>query len=153
VSLPIFQPIIEAIWAEHIAPKAPLAGPSHEAARALADVPIDYMTGDLLNRGQSPFQAFGFGQPQSQGQTFIEHFRRGADGQVADTQYQLISRDDAYQGQGSDQSGYWNGGGTGSNGQWVGRSYYPNQGWRGPPEPPSRGLFGLFQPWNWGRVN
>ncbi len=156
VSLPIFQPIIEAIWAEHIAPKAPLAGPSREAARALADVPIDYMTGDLLNRPQNPFQGFGFGQQQSQGQTFIEHFRRGADGQIADTQYQLISRDDAYayQGQGGDQGGFWNGGGgTGSNGQWVGRSYYPNQGWRGPPEQPSRGLFGLFQPWNWGRVN
>jgi penicillin-binding protein 1A len=154
VSLPIFQPIMEAIWAEHIAPKAPLSGPSPEAKRLLADMPIDYMSGDLLNGGQS--QSFGFGQPQSQGPAFIEHFRRGADGQVADTQYQLVSRDDAYayQGQG-DQGGFFGGGGgTGSNGQWVGRTYYPNQGWRGPPQAPSGGLFGLFQPWNWGgRVN
>ena len=50
VALPIFKPIIEAIWAEHIAPKAPLAGPSHEAQRMLADMPIDYMSGDPLNR-------------------------------------------------------------------------------------------------------
>src|ERR1700749_5063588 len=28
VALPIFQPIIESIWANHIAPKAPLSGPS-----------------------------------------------------------------------------------------------------------------------------
>jgi penicillin-binding protein 1A len=149
VSLPIFEPIVDAIWAEHIAPKAPLGGPSPEAKRQLADIPIDYMSGDLLNGGPSQFQGFGFGQPQSQGPAFIEHFRRGADGQVADTQYQLISRDDAYSYQSDDQ-----GGGTGSRGQWVGRTYYPNQGWRGPPQPPSPGLFGLFQPWNWGgRVN
>jgi hypothetical protein len=158
MSLPIFEPIIEAIWAEHIAPKAPLSGPSPEAKRLLADMPIDYMSGDLLNGQQNQGQqnqGFGFfGQPQSQGPAFVEHFRRGADGQVADTQYQLVSRDDAYASQGQgDQGGFWGGGGgTGSNGQWVGRTYYPNQGWRGPPDPPSpsRGIFGLFQPWNWG---
>ncbi len=52
VALPIFQPIIEAIWAEHIAPKAPLNGPSPEASAQLADIPIDYMTGDRLGGGQ-----------------------------------------------------------------------------------------------------
>ena len=88
VALPIFQPIIEAIWAEHVAPKTPLSGPSPEARRELVDIPIDYMTGDRVNGGN-----------------FVEHFRRGADGQVADTQYQLVSRDDAYSYQGgqSDQ--------------------------------------------------
>jgi penicillin-binding protein 1A len=151
VALPIFQPIMEAIWAEHIAPKVPLAGPSREAARQLADMPIDYMSGDPLNSRQSQFQGFGFGQPQSQGQSFIEHFRRGADGQVADTQYQLVSHDDAYasQGQyGDDQNTFW-GGPSNSNGQYGGRSYFPNQGWRSPQQqPPSRGIFGLFQPWS-----
>jgi penicillin-binding protein 1A len=149
VALPIFQPIMEAIWAEHIAPKVPLAGPSREAARQLADMPIDYMSGDPLNSRQSQFQGFGFGQPQSQGQTFIEHFRRGADGQVADTQYQLVSRDDAYANQG-DQGGFF-GGGNG-NGQWIGRNYYPGQSWQSQ-SAPARGLFGLFQPWTWGRTN
>src|ERR1700740_3688663 len=42
VALPIFEPIIEDIWALHIAPKAPLAGPSPEAKSNLVDIPIDY---------------------------------------------------------------------------------------------------------------
>ena len=75
VALPIFQPIIEAVWADHVAPKTPLSGPSPEARRELVDIPIDYMTGNRVNGGN-----------------FIEHFRRGADGQVADTQFQLVSQ-------------------------------------------------------------
>jgi penicillin-binding protein 1A len=163
VSLPIFEPIIDAIWAEHIAPKAPLSGPSPEAKRLLADMPIDYVSGDLLNRGQS--QSFGFGQPQSQAPAFIEHFRRDADGRVADTQYQIVSRDDAYayQGQSDQGSGFFDGlfGGPGNNnnygrGQWVGRSYYPSQGWQQAPplpppqpQPPPRPVArGFFQQWN-----
>jgi membrane peptidoglycan carboxypeptidase len=153
VSLPIFQPIIEAIWAAHIAPKAPLNGPSPEAKRLLVDIPIDYMSGDRLNGGQSQVQGFGFGQPQSQsqGQAFVEHFRRGTDGQVADTQYQLVSRDDAYGYQsqwGDDQGGFFGNGSSNGHGQWVGRSYFPNQPQQPPPpQPQSRGIFGLFQPW------
>ena len=103
VALPIFQPIIEAIWAEHIAPKTPLNGPSPEAKRFLVDIPIDYMTGNRVggaNNGQQAFRSeFArrrpIAAPQASG-GFIEHFRRGADGQVADTQYQLVSREDAY---------------------------------------------------------
>src|SRR5579859_4381990 len=49
VALPIFKPILEAIWAEHIAPKAPLAGPSREVQRLLIDVPIDYASGSPVN--------------------------------------------------------------------------------------------------------
>jgi penicillin-binding protein 1A len=155
VALPIFQPIIETIWNEHIAPKAPLNGPSPEAKRMLADIPIDYMTGDRLNGGQSQAQSqnsfLGFGQPQqppSSGQTFVEHFRRGADGQAADTQYDLVNRDDAYasQGSGTDPGLF----GGPNNSQWSGgRAYFPNQGWQqGPPQVPAplRGIFGLFQP-------
>ena len=156
VALPIFQPIVEAIWAEHIAPKAPLAGPSAEAKRELVDIPIDFTTGNRLDGSQNQQQGFSFfSQPQrqSQGQAFIEHFRRGADGQADDTQYQLVSREDAYdQSQGSDdQNSFLGGGGSGQYGQWVGRSYYPNQGWRQQQQssPPQlfRGVFGLFQPW------
>jgi penicillin-binding protein 1A len=154
VALPIFEPIVEAIWAEHIAPKAPLAGPSPEARRELVDIPIEFTTGNRLDGSQNQQQGFSFfSQPQreSQGQAFIEHFRRGANGQADDTQYQLVSREDAYdQSQGSDDQNSFLGG-SGQYGQWVGRSYYPNQGWRqlqaSPPPQPFRGVFGLFQPW------
>ena len=185
VALPIFQPILEAIWAEHIAPKEPLSGPSPDAKRDLVDIPIDYVTGERLAGSSTrapapppPSSLFGglFGdsappppQPQPSGKTFVEHFRRGADGQVADTQYQLISREDAYyQSQPPEENNqgfFWGGGPDNVNGQWVRRSYYPNQGWQQPQSqsPQSRGIFGLFQPWtqqpqpqpnqgyNWGR--
>ncbi len=48
---------------------------------------------------------------------FVEHFRRGPDGQIADTQYQLVSREDAYSGrydqppQDQNQYGYYQGNG------------------------------------------
>jgi penicillin-binding protein 1A len=77
VALPIFEPIIEDIWAEQIAPKAPLSGPSAEAKRDLVDSSIDYASGDRIKGGHA----------------FIEHFRRGPDGNVDDTQYQMVSRD------------------------------------------------------------
>ncbi len=145
VALPIFQPIIEDIWAEHIAPKAPLSGPSAEAQSDLVDMPIDYMSGDRVNGGHA----------------FIEHFRRGPDGNVDDTQYVMVTREDAYasrsyQGQQGDanQQGcffFWcnqqTDNGQGSNG---GRAYYPNRGWQqAPPQPPPPQPMarGLFQPW------
>jgi membrane carboxypeptidase/penicillin-binding protein len=126
VALPIFQPIIEAVWAQHIAPKTLLSGPSPEARRMLVDAPINYMTGSRVAGGG-----------------FIEHFRRDADGQVEDTQYQLASRDGYYyEGDQWGNNGYfW--GSYNRGGPWVGRSYYPN--WRSPPLQPPAG--GLFQPW------
>jgi penicillin-binding protein 1A len=153
VALPIFKPIIEAIWSEHIAPKAPLAGPSHEVQRLLVDVPIDYATGTPANaRRDSDFGIFSFGgntaSANNGNSNFIEHFRRGADGQPADTQYQMVSRDDAYNLQ---NNAYYYGGQQGDDGRWTaGRAYYPNQGWSpvpprpAPPQPVARGL---FQPW------
>jgi penicillin-binding protein 1A len=164
VALPIFEPIIQAIWADNIAPKQPLSGPSPEAQRDLVDMPIDYMSGDRVNGGN-----------------FIEHFRRGADGNVDDTQYQMVSREDAYAspypdqqwgpndqgyfwggGQGgyrsdyyqggynnqggynsdggyNNQSGYSNQGGYRADGSWSARGPYdPRQGWQqpAPPRPP-----------------
>jgi penicillin-binding protein 1A len=152
VALPIFQPILEAIWNEHIAPKAPLNGPSPEARKLLVDIPIDYSSGNRIG-SRSQQQNEGFAslfeqqQQQPQGPTFVEHFRRNANGQVADTQYDLVNRDDPYLAQGQDAPNYDNsslfGGGGGPTGQWIGRSYYPNQ----PQAPaPFRGIFGLFQP-------
>jgi penicillin-binding protein 1A len=81
VALPIFEPIIEAVWARKIAPKAPLNGPSPEAQKQLVDAAIDYGSGDRLR-----------------GRGFVEHFRRGADNEVHDTQYQVVN------GRGADKS-------------------------------------------------
>jgi membrane carboxypeptidase/penicillin-binding protein len=167
VALPIFKPIIEAIWAEHIAPKAPLAGPSREVQRQLIDVPIDYASGNPLNAPANNGSGLGglFGAfagnaqaaaPPAGGGGFIEHIRRDAEGKAEDTQYQIVSREDAYvrSEQGYDQNSYYGGqgsnyGGYGSDGRWTtGRTYYPNQGWGPAPQQPPQPLArGLFQPW------
>ena len=75
VAIPIFQPIIEAIWARKIAPKAPLSDPSPEAQRRLVDVAIDYQSGDRVRGTRG----------------FVEHFRLGPDDKEHDTQYQIVS--------------------------------------------------------------
>ena len=79
VALPIFEPILQAIWALEITPKAPLNGPSPGAKRYLVDLPIDYMDGSRRSRGSRD--------------GFVEHFRIGADGKIKETQYQLASRE------------------------------------------------------------
>jgi len=77
VALPIFEPIIEAIWAEKIALKTVLSGPSAEAQSSLVDMTIDYESGDRVKARHG----------------FIEHFRREPDGKVDDTQYRLVSHE------------------------------------------------------------
>ena len=145
MALPIFEPIIQTIWANGIAPKAPLAGPSPEARRYLVDLPIDYMTGNRVNGGQG----------------FIEHFRLGADGRFDETQYELVSRESADDAR--NQGEY----GTSSEGYWAApqaddsrfggpsRILVPGQGsWPfappqpAPPQPQARGLF-----FPWGGAN
>jgi membrane carboxypeptidase/penicillin-binding protein len=110
VALPIFEPILQAVWAQGIAPKAPLNGPSTEAQRHLIDLPIDYATGNRVTGGG-----------------FIEHFRLGADGRFDETQYRLVPQDEAEQGWGA-----WGWGGRGPE-----TSYYPSGGWQ--PAPANRG--------------
>ena len=80
VALPIFEPILQAVWAQGVAPKAPLNGPSTEAKRYLVDLPIDYTDGSRRSRGCR--------------EGFVEHFRIGADGKIKETQYQLASREE-----------------------------------------------------------
>ena len=65
LALPIFQPIINAVWSENIAPKAPLSGPSPEAQAHLIDLPIDFASGQRVTRGG-----------------FVEHFQLDADGGI-----------------------------------------------------------------------
>ena len=76
VALPIFQPIIEAVWANY-APRSVLAPPSPRAQRQLADLPID------LNSGVR--------EDRKRGGGFIEHFHLNPKGEVDDTRYRLVS--------------------------------------------------------------
>jgi penicillin-binding protein 1A len=76
VALPIFEPILQAIWAEGIAPKALLNAPSAEAKRYLVDLSIDYDSGQRTGHTRG----------------FVEHFRLGPDGKMRDTQDQIIAR-------------------------------------------------------------
>jgi penicillin-binding protein 1A len=126
VALPIFASIIEGVWTSY-APKTVLSPPSGDAQRQLVDLPIDLSTGDVLAKAGP--------------RTFIEHFRRDADGEAADTQYRLVSREDAVASrEGDPRDGEVLGG-------WFGydNRYYQAPQWREPPRaaaPPWRGLFG-----------
>jgi penicillin-binding protein 1A len=141
VALPIFKPIIEDIWADNIAPKVPLAGPSPEAQAQLVDLPIDYMSGTPVRGGRGDF---------------IEHFRIGPDGRVADTQNQLVSREEAeeYREEGrqySSEQGY--DGNYGSDGEYGGYGDgQPGYGWQRSP-PQQRGFFSNWDSDNSGNPN
>ena len=75
VAVPIFEPIIQAVWA-NVAPKTALAPPSPEAKRQLACKSIDLESGDIRT---------------GRGRGFSECFRVNAKGKVVDTQYLLLS--------------------------------------------------------------
>jgi membrane carboxypeptidase/penicillin-binding protein len=79
VAVPIFEPVIQAVWA-HLAPKTALAPPSPEAKRQLACKSVDPEVGEMQGGGAKGIS---------------ECFRVDRRGQIVDTQYQLISRDEA----------------------------------------------------------
>ena len=128
VALPIFEPILQTIWAQGIAPKAPLNGPSPEAKLHLIDLPIDYYSGNRVSGGGN----------------FVEHFRLDADGRLVETQYQLVSQQETYtenNPEPAEQSwGSWGWGGA----QGRGSSYYPGQ--QAPQQPVARGFFAPHGP-------
>jgi penicillin-binding protein 1A len=78
VAVPIFAPVIQAVWA-HVAPKTALAPPSTEAKRHLACKSIDLESGEAQRSGG-----------------ITECLRVDAKGKVIDTQYRLASREGAY---------------------------------------------------------
>ena len=78
VAVPIFEPVIQAVWA-HVAPKTALAPPSPEAKRQLACKSIDLESGETQRSGG-----------------ITECLRVDAKGKVIDTQYRLASRERAY---------------------------------------------------------
>jgi len=83
VALPMFEPILEAVWRTH-APKVALSGPSKEAARQLVAVRIDPYTGEMDQ----------YGGQRSGGS--VEYLRRDAVGGIADTRYKIVSRGEEY---------------------------------------------------------
>jgi membrane carboxypeptidase/penicillin-binding protein len=80
VAIPIFEPIIQAVWRQH-APKVALSPPSQEAQRQMVAVPIDVRTGERMSdRG---------------GGAFVEYFRLDRYARINETQYQLVPRSEA----------------------------------------------------------
>src|SRR5215208_6898254 len=75
VAVPIFEPIIQAVWA-NVAPKTALAPPSQEAKRQLACKSIDLESGEMAS---------------GRGKAVSECFRIDAKGRVLDTRYRRIS--------------------------------------------------------------
>ncbi len=80
VAVPIFEPIVQAVWASY-APKTALSPPSPEARRQLVARPIDLHSGDAVGGG-------GRGG-------FVEYFRRDRSGEAADTQHRFVARGEA----------------------------------------------------------
>ena len=83
VALPIFTPIIEAVWAQY-APKTPLNPPSAEAKRDLVARPINLASGDIVAGASAAAKPF------------LEYFRRDRRGEPYDTQFDLVSREEAF---------------------------------------------------------
>jgi penicillin-binding protein 1A len=81
VAIPIFEPIIQAVWAQY-APKTLLSPPSAEAKRNMVVRPINLASGEPVAGANA--------------KSFVEYFRRDRQGEPYDTQYQLVSRDEAY---------------------------------------------------------
>jgi penicillin-binding protein 1A len=139
VAVPIFERIIAAVWAGY-APRTALNPPSPEARLQIVDLPIDPATGDRLSR-KSPG-------------AFLEHFHLDRTGQVDDTQYRIVSQEDAdaYRDTQTDQVPQaWTRNDPYSARDSYGQSPYwrvvPSQ--QPAPQPqPWRGWFG--SPWGWG---
>jgi penicillin-binding protein 1A len=77
VAVPIFEPVIQAVWA-NVAPKTALAPPSPEAKRQLACKSVDLESGEIQGGAAKGI---------------TECFRIDRNGQVIDTQYNLVSRE------------------------------------------------------------
>jgi hypothetical protein len=88
--VPIFDPIIKAVWTHH-SPKVALAPPSPEAKKNMVAVATDGTIDEET------------GQPRAG--RFVEYFRTERGGRYKDTQYALISRGSQYS-RGYDQDGY-----------------------------------------------
>jgi membrane carboxypeptidase/penicillin-binding protein len=135
VAIPIFEPILEAAWAHH-APKAPLSPPSPQAARQLVAMPIDLRTGDRITEGS--------------GRGFTEYFRLNRFGQLADTQFRLVPRDEVYAFRNPDPYGFDGeeaGGGSGSDSVYGAQRDYRFNPYLDPPRAEAPSQRPYAQPW------
>jgi penicillin-binding protein 1A len=80
VAVPIFEPVIEAVWA-NVAPRTALAPPSPEAKRQLACMSVDLDSGKIQS---------------GRGSAVSECFRVDTRGRILDTQYRLVARDSTH---------------------------------------------------------
>jgi membrane carboxypeptidase/penicillin-binding protein len=85
VAVPFFESVIQAVWANY-APRAVLAPPSPEAKRRLACRATDLESGEVAERGAAT---------SGRGGGITECFRIDRSGNIVDTQYALVSREDA----------------------------------------------------------
>ncbi len=88
VAVPIFEPVIEAVWA-NVAPRTALAPPSPEAKGQLACKSVDLDSGKIQS---------------GRGKAVSECFRVDAKGKILDTQYRLLAREGAYASRSPDDS-------------------------------------------------
>lgn len=123
VAIPVFRPIMEAVWAHH-APKVALGPPSPEARRYLVARRIDLDSGGA--------------DPAAPAKAMVEYFRRDRRGNASDTQYQLVSRGEveaAYEPRDGTAFEPW--------APWGGRRWDAEPA---PRPPPWGGFFGWRQP-------
>ncbi len=74
VALPIWESIVKAAWANGV-PKTPLAPPSPEARKLIADLPIELNSGERIRGGRS---------------AFIEHFRLDEKGALVESKSRYV---------------------------------------------------------------
>lgn len=98
VAVPIFEPIMQAVW-QHHAPKTAFRGPSPEAQARLIALPIDLHSGQRLDGNRYAAQQIYYdGQGQQQPSTrFMEYFRLDANGRLSEQQGHVISSSGSHQ--------------------------------------------------------
>jgi membrane carboxypeptidase/penicillin-binding protein len=79
-ALPIFDSVLQAAWTHH-APRTALKGPSPETASRIVTLPIDLRSGDRVGGGPG---------------SFPEVFRLDPNGRLAESQFALVPRSQAY---------------------------------------------------------
>jgi membrane carboxypeptidase/penicillin-binding protein len=81
VAVPIFEPVIRAVWAQ-IAPKTPLAPPSAEAKRQLACKSVELEAEEK--------------SPRAGEKAVMQCFRLDAKGKIINTEYRLVSQEERH---------------------------------------------------------
>ena len=100
VAVPIFEPIMQAVW-QHHAPKTALRGPSPEASRNLVAMQIDVNSGDrtgsYIEERYYNSQRIYMDERTASRSTggFTEYFRTDSSGRMTQSP-QMISRDSSY---------------------------------------------------------